>query len=80
MNNLSFFKNLASKAASTIKDYAQSLNLTEKQYFKELELNDQQIRDKLTSQYESEVYDGLKHILAVNLLFLYSINLDDNKR
>ena len=30
MNNFAYFKNLATKAASSIKDYAQSFNLTEK--------------------------------------------------
>lgn len=81
MHNLSYFKNLASKAASSIKDYATSFNLTEKQFFKDsAELSEQQIKEKLASQYESEIYDSLKNILAVILYSIISVNLDDVKR
>lgn len=45
----SFFKNIISKATSTIKDYASSFQFDEKQYFKDTDFTDQYIKDKLAS-------------------------------
>lgn len=81
--NLSYFKSLASNAAQSftqLKDFAQQSITTviksDKEFFKDnsgTEMTDQQIKDKLTSQYESDTYEGFKAILGV----IIKANLND---
>jgi hypothetical protein len=82
--NFSYFKALATQAASSLKDLAvssiQNINSRQRDYFAlstadHPELSDTKIREKLASSHDSEVSEGLRAILQVCLVIHKTIKL-----